>query len=153
MTGVYLPHLPALSRLALRLEGGTTDVVGVGQSNGMGFFYWNVRYVDGYTADGQNLGAPISRRGNRYRAVMQYWQSARTSYLLSYTRDETSGHFLEGGNSHRVAVGAQSQLNRNIDLDIQLQYESWKYPLLRSGPSSDFAASVGMKYVLPLGRK
>jgi hypothetical protein len=152
-TGLYLPQFPKLPKLDLRLEGGLTDVVGVEQPGGIGFFYWNIRYVDGYTNDGQILGSPMSRRGKRYKASTTYWSSARTRYLVTYTKDQANGKFLGGGSSDKVSFAAISRVKPNIDLDLQLQYGTWHYPLLAISKQNNFTSSLEVKYVFPTRSK
>jgi hypothetical protein len=152
-TGLYLPQIPRLSKLDLRLEGGLTDVVGVGQPFGTGFFYWNIRYVDGYTNDGQILGSPMSRRGKRYKASAKYWSSAHTSYSMTYTKDQANGKFLGGGSSDKVTFDASSRLKSNFDVNLQLQYGTWHYPLLAASNKNNFTSSLEVKYVFPVRSK
>ena len=49
--GLFFPHLPRIPRLGLRFEGVYTDLP-AGGALSHGFFYWNTRYLNGYTSQG-----------------------------------------------------------------------------------------------------
>ena len=49
-----MPRLPGLPHLDLRVEGAYTDLPNLREDNG--FFYFNGRYVDGFTNNGNLMG-------------------------------------------------------------------------------------------------
>jgi hypothetical protein len=60
--GLYLSHVPKIPKLDLRMEGVYTDVP-AGGALSHGFYYFNFRFKEGYTNDGQLLGSWIGRQG------------------------------------------------------------------------------------------
>ena len=53
-----------MERLDFRVEGSYTNLPGLIQTAEGGFFYWNDRYLDGYTNKGNIVGdATVGRQG------------------------------------------------------------------------------------------
>src|SRR5262249_20197244 len=62
--GLYLSHVPRLPHLDARVEASFTNLPEWVHNSQGGFFYWNVRYLDGYTNKGNIIGnATVGRQG------------------------------------------------------------------------------------------
>ncbi len=62
--GLYLSQVPGVQHLDLRVEASYTNLPGLIQTPQGGFFYWNDRYLDGYTNKGNIIGdATVGRQG------------------------------------------------------------------------------------------
>lgn len=153
--GLYLSHIPGLSRLDLRMEAGYTNLPGLIQPHGGGFFYWNVRYLDGYTNDGNIIGdATVGRQGISARAESTYWIAADRTIQLGFRSNVADSSFLQGGNLKDIYLHSEWRLKSKLSLNSFLQYERWNFPLLAStGSQNNFTASFMLVYSPPWGRK
>ena len=106
--GLYFSRLPRLPRLDLRIEGVYTDLPTGGRLS-HGFFYFNDRYLNGYTNQGQLLGSWIGRQGQGAQAWTNYWFSGRNRLQLNYRHQKVSWQFIPGGGTLTdVGVNARS---------------------------------------------
>ena len=64
--GLYLSHFPGLSRLDLRIESASTQLMGV--DHGGTFLYYSVEYHDANTNKGVLFGNATGRDSRSYRA-------------------------------------------------------------------------------------
>ena len=96
--GLYLSHIPLLSHMDARVEGGYDNLPGLLQPPGGGFFYWNTRYLDGYTNKGNIIGdATLGRQGISIRAETTYWFASDKTIQLGYRSNQVDSMFLQGG--------------------------------------------------------
>lgn len=144
--GLYFPRLPKLPRFDLRLEGVYTDNP-IGGGVCCGFYYFNGRYRNGYTNDGNLIGSWIGRDGQGGQAWLTYWQSPRSYIRFEYRHQKVSQQFVPyGGTVNDGGVEASFWLGRELSASAFLQYEKWNFPVLRPGPTSDFTTSVQLTY-------
>ncbi len=148
-SGLYFSHLPKLPKFDLRLEGVYTDNPIGTHSNNLccGFYYFNDRYRDGYTNDGNLMGSWIGRDGQGEQAWLTYWQNPRSYVRLHYRHQQVSQQFVpNGGKLTDGGVEASFWLGNELSVSANLQYEKWNFPVLRPGPTSDFTSSVQVTY-------
>ncbi|MGH7488478.1 MAG: capsule assembly Wzi family protein, partial [bacterium] len=105
--GVYLPQIPKVPKLDLRLEGVYTDVPG---QQSTGFIYFNGRYRSGYTNNGNLLASWIGREGRGGQAWATYWYSPRSKFQLAYRHAEVDKEFIGGGRLNDFGGSAQFML-------------------------------------------
>jgi hypothetical protein len=138
--GVYLPQLPKLPRLDLRVEAGYTDL-----PTGLlfpGFIYFSVRYANGYTNNGALLGSWMGRQGQGVQAWSTYWLSPKNTIQLSYRHQKVSGQFLpRGGTLNDAAVRADLWVRPDLSLSSSVQYEKWNFPVLSPRAQSNLTTS------------
>jgi Capsule assembly protein Wzi len=140
--GVYLPQVPKLKKLDLRLEAAYTDLP---KLLDQGYFYSNAHYPQGYTNYGQILGSWIGRQGIGGQASSTYWFSARNKATVSY-REVTADHSLLGGGNQNDVSGNFTWLVRpQIEVSAMGQYEHYNFPIL-GGAKSDFATSLEVRF-------
>jgi hypothetical protein len=146
--GLYLSHVPLAPHLDMRVEGGYTNLPGLLEPPGGGFFYWNTRYLDGYTNKGNILGnATLGRQGIGYRAESTYWFASDKTIQLGYRSNQVDSMFLQGGNLRDVHARSEWSFNPSVTLSSFLQYEWWNFPLLGAGKKqNDFTASFQLTY-------
>ncbi len=144
--GLYFSHLPKIPKLDLRLEGVYSDVP-AGGAIGHGFFYWNDRYVSGYTNEGNLLGSWIGRDGQGAQAWSSYWFTPKSRIQVNFRHEKVSQQFIPGGGS-LTDVGAQGNyvLRKTLDLSVSVQYERWLFPTIQPGPERNFTTSVGIRF-------
>ncbi len=139
--GISLSQVPGLSKLDFRAEGLYTPY-----DHFPGFFYFNVRYLQGYTNKGQLLGSWIGRQGTGYQAWSDYHFSARTKVGVSFRSAQVDRDFLRGGSLRDYSVHADIALNRGVTFSTFVQYERWNFPLLAATTQHNVTASVQVEY-------
>jgi membrane-associated phospholipid phosphatase len=144
--GLHLSHLPKIPKLDLRLEGVYSDVP-AGGAIGHGFFYWNSRYVSGYTNEGNLLGSWIGRDGQGAQVWTNYWFTPRNRLQFNFRHEKVSQQFLPGGGS-LTDVGAEGNfaIRKTLDLSVSVQYERWLFPVIQPGEQKNFTTSVGIRF-------
>jgi len=144
--GLYISHLPKIPKLDVRLEGVYSDVP-AGGAIGHGFFYWNGRYISGYSNEGNLIGSWIGRDGQGAQVWTNYWFSPRTRLQFNFRHEKVSQQFLPGGGS-LTDVGAQGDfaLRKTVQLSVSVQYERWLYPLIQAGEQRNLSTSVGIRF-------
>jgi membrane-associated phospholipid phosphatase len=145
-SGLYFSHLPKLAKLDLRVEGVYTDVP-PGGAIGHGFFYFNSRFLNGYTNDGFLIGDWIGRDGQGAQAWANYWFSPRTKFQLNFRHEKVSQQFVPGGGT-LTDFGAKTDfsIHSGVNFSVSVQRERWLFPILRPGIQHDTAASVGIVF-------
>ena len=146
--GLYLSHFPGMERLDFRVEASYTNLPGLIQTPEGGFFYWNDRYLDGYTNKGNIIGdATVGRQGISLRASSTYWAAADKTVQFGYRSEIADSMFLQGGNLRDIYAKSEWALNPKLSLSTFLQYEYWNFPLLSAGKKqNDFTASFQLTY-------
>jgi hypothetical protein len=136
--GVYLPQLPYVKKLDLRLEGVYTALPGIPE---VGYFYANAHYPQGYTNYGQVLGSWVGREGRGGAGTSTYWFSPRTKAALSYRRMVANPVFLGGGNLTDLSGSFTWLLNPRLEVSTVQGYDRWRFPVLTAGPKSSYATT------------
>lgn len=144
--GFYMPQLPKLPKLDFRVEAAYTNLQDFLQPVGGGFFYWNTRYLDGYTNQGRIMGnATVGRQGIAYRGSSTYWFASDRTVQLGYRSEEADSDFLKGGHLKDVYLQSGWSFHQNLSLTSFLQYEWWNWPLL-GNKQNDLTASLQLTY-------
>ncbi|MBZ5706793.1 MAG: phosphatase PAP2 family protein [Acidobacteriia bacterium] len=141
--GVYLPRIPKIPKLDLRLEGMYTDVPGFQPT---GFFYANSRYRSGYTNNGNLLASWIGREGRGGQGWATYWLSPKNKIQLGYRNATVDKEFLRGGRIQDISLRTELMLHPDLGISGFLQYETWRFPLLASGPQANFTGWVQLTF-------
>jgi membrane-associated phospholipid phosphatase len=144
--GLYMPRIPGIPKLDLRLEGGTTAPADF--PNCAGCFYVNDRYpVGSYVNNGKLIGSWLGRGGQGERAWITYWISSRNKIQFQYRHQKVDGDYLpQGGTINDGGVNAEFQLRPQVTVSGSVQYEKWTFPVLATGPQSNVTASVQITY-------
>ena len=142
-SGLYLPRVPGIPKLDLRVEGVYTDPPGGGTTIEHGFFYINDRFKSGYTNDGNLIGSWIGREGQGAQAWVTYWLSAKSKMQVNFRHQKVSQQFIpEGGTLTDFGVSADYRLRSNLDLSAWVQYERWLFPVIQPDVSRNVTAAV-----------
>lgn len=137
--GIYLPQLPKLSKLELRLEGFKAEPR-------LGTMYIDRRYHSGYTNEGNLIGSWIGRQALGGQAWTKYSFTPRTSLQLGYRHQEVDRFLAGGGHLNDFSARAEWRLGPRVAFSGQAQYEQWRFTGLRPGPESNFATSVQLTF-------
>jgi len=141
--GIYMPQLPRLHSMDFRFEGSYDNLPNLIQPPFGGFFYWNIRYLDGYTNQGNIIGnGTLGRQGIAFRAASTWWFGADRNVQIGYRNMTADNSFLQGGNLRDVQIRSEWALNKAVSISSFGQYEWWNFPLLSAGNrTTNFTAS------------
>jgi hypothetical protein len=144
--GIYMPRIPGIPKLDLRLEGGST--VPADYPTCAGCFYVNGRFPDGsYVNSGNLIGSWLGRAGQGEQVWSTYWLTPRNKIQFSYRHQQVSGKYLpQGGTVNDGGVTADFWVGRSVTLSGSVQYEKWNYPALASQPKSNVATSLELSF-------
>src|SRR5712664_2637494 len=140
--GIYMPRVPGVPKLDLRLEGGSTVPPDFPGCNGC--FYVNGRYPGGsYTNLGNLVGSWLGRAGQGEQAWSTYWLTSRNKIQFSYRHLKVDTSYLpQGGTLNDGRVKADFWLGPTVRLSGSVQYEKWNYPVLDPLPRSNVSSTV-----------
>jgi hypothetical protein len=142
--GIYLARIPGIQHLDLRAEGFYTDLPGL---QSVGTYYYNTRFLSGFTNEGNSLGHPVGRQGSGYKITTTFWASAQNSIQLSYRNARVSSEFIPGGNSvNDYYLKSNWVLSRQLSFLGSVQYENWRFPVLAVGQKSNVTSSIQLTY-------
>ncbi len=140
--GIYLPQLPGLRGMDLRVEGFSTNLPGLTYP---AYFYANQHYAQGYTNYGQIFGSWIGRQGSGVQATGTYWFSARNKGSVSYRKMVADKSFLQGGRLEDFSGSITWMVRPEIEFSATCQYEQWNFPLLSATAQTNVATSFGIR--------
>ena len=142
-SGLYLPQVPGIRKLDLRVEGVYTDPPGGNATVQHGFFYNNSRFRSGYTNDGYLIGSWIGRQGQGAEAWATYWLSARNNIQVNFRHQKVSQQFLpDGGSLTDFGVSGDYWFRPNFGISAWVQRERWLFPVLQPGAAHNVTAAV-----------
>lgn len=151
--GLYFPHLPKLPKLDFRVEGVYTDNPNPNPVLQHGFFYWNGRYRNGYTNDGNLMGSWIGREGQGAQAWSTYWFKPKDKLQFSFRHQKISQQFVpSGGTLTDGSVSADFWLNSLWSVSGTVQYEAWNVPVLSLDRQDDVSTSIQITFHPKLNR-
>lgn len=139
--GIYMPRIPGIPKLDLRLEGGTTVPPDFPGCNGC--FYVNGHYPDGsYINFGNLIGSWLGRAGQGEQGWSTYWLTSRNKIQFNYRHQKIDTFYLpQGGTLNDGGVKADFWLNSTLMFSGSVQYEKWNYPVLDPLPRSNVTTS------------
>jgi membrane-associated phospholipid phosphatase len=149
-SGLYLPRLPKLAQVDLRVEGIYTDIPSL---DGVGVAYGNIHYLSGYTNYGQIIGNAIGREGRGVNVWAAWHPTALNKVELHYRNQRVNPEFLQGGNLSDFDAGATIAQSGGLVFSGKVQYEHWDFPLLSTTAKSNLSAAVQISYRPAQGRK
>lgn len=139
--GIYLPKLPRIPKLDLRVEGGSTSPPDFSSCNGC--FYSNGRFLSGFTNHGNIMGSWLGRAAQGEQAWSSYWLSARNKIQFNYRHRKADSQFLAGGGTvNSVALKADIWWKSQTEISGSIQYETWNFPALAPRPQSNLTTSL-----------
>jgi len=149
LSGIYLPQLPKLRKVDVRLESAYTDAPGV-RGDGH-FFYVNGGYAQSYTNNGQLLGHWVGRAGKAYQGSATYWFSTTNKARIEVRALQVSSNYLPGGGRQWDVAGSyESKLPRkNLDFRVAVQGERWLIPAITPRTERNLSLSFCVTYHPP----
>ena len=146
-SGLYLPRIPKIPKLDLRVEGIYTDVPSNERLLENGFFYWNTRYRSGYTNLGSLIGNWIGREGQGAQAWSTYWFTPKDNMQLSFRHEKVSRLLVPGGGTLTdVKASGSFWLRSSVSLSGSVQYETWDFPVITSTRQTNVTTGVQLTF-------
>jgi membrane-associated phospholipid phosphatase len=143
--GLYMPQLPGLRKVDLRIEAVLTDPPH--GENGGHFVYFDGFYHDLYTNKGNIIGSWIGREGMGFQGWNTYWFTTKNNIQLGYRHATVSKDFLpSGGSVNDGSVKVNWWLTGDLSVSGSLQYERWFAPIVASGPQTDWSSAVNLTF-------
>ena len=143
LAGLYIPRLPAVQKLDLRLEAGYTDPPYSGGDVANGAFYYDGTWLTGFQNAGHLMGSWMGRQGQGVQAWSTYWFTPQNKLEFSYRHQKVSQQFLsEGGTLADASVKADWRLKSVIGISASVQYEAWTFPVLASARQSNITTMI-----------
>jgi membrane-associated phospholipid phosphatase len=150
--GIYITRIPGIPKLDFHVEGVSTEspcaLIGAG-GHGCGgnrglYSYYNVKYRDGYTNDGQLIGNTVGRDGRTVQSWFTYWLSPQNTLQFIYRNSSVASNFVPGGGDWQD-YGLRNEMHSQNGLYVksELQYEHIShYPILFAGAENNVTAIV-----------
>ena len=130
--GIYMPQIPGIPKLDLRVEGGSTAPVDFPACNGC--FYENGRFLNSYTNQGNIMGSWLGRASQGEQAWVTYWLTSHNKIQFNYRHRQIDRQFIpNGGTVNDGGMKADVWLSGKTELIGSLQYEKWNIPVLAPG--------------------
>ncbi|HET9802038.1 MAG TPA: capsule assembly Wzi family protein [Candidatus Acidoferrum sp.] len=144
--GIYLPRVPGISKLDFRAEGMYSDPP-IGGTVSHGFFYFNGRYLSGYTADRNLMGSWIGRQGQGGEGWATYWFSPPNKLQLNFRHQKVSQQFVPfGGTLTDGGVRGDFWIGSQFSVSASVQYEKWNFPIIAARAETNISTSIRFTY-------
>jgi hypothetical protein len=143
--GIYMPQIPGIPKLDLRVEGGSTAPVDFPACNGC--FYTNSRFPNSYTNNGNLMGSWVGRASQAEQAWATYWLTSRNTIQFNYRHRKLDRQSISnGGTVNDGGMKADVWLSGMTELSGSLQYEKWGIPVLAPKVQSNVTASFQLTF-------
>lgn len=144
--GMYLSHLPGLTKLDLRGEVTSTEMLS-SVDFGPQFLYFNNQYHDANTNKGILFGSPTGRDARSYQGWSTYHFSATNKLILGYRQLKASNIFFPGGGTQTdVNARFEWQLRPNLLVSTFVQGERWLIPVLEQNSQRNVTGQIQLTY-------
>jgi Capsule assembly protein Wzi/PAP2 superfamily len=144
--GLYIPRVPKIPRMEIRVEGLKTVHPDAGPCCVPGFTYFDRRYISGFTNDQTLMASWVGRAGWGGQGWVTYNFSPRTMLQAAYRNQHVDREFIGGGNLCDVTVKTNITIRDQVTFSGGLQYEHWNFPVLTPGSQSNFTTAVEVTY-------
>jgi hypothetical protein len=141
--GIYLPQLPKLPHVDFRAEAAYTDLPGLIPKD---YFYWNLRYLNGYTNSGHVIGDWVGRQGKALEFSSRYWFSGQNKLEVVYRKLGVSPQTGRRGTEQNVKVSVDWAISPTLLASGSVQSEWWNFPVIAPTTQSNTAISFQMTY-------
>lgn len=144
--GIYLTRFPLLPRLDFHMEAASTECANCPYPQLLN--YWNSKYRDGYTNNGNLIGNTVGRMGRAIQFWFTYSISPQNTLQFTYKHNTVSRDFVpQGGAWQDYSLRHEMYLHSGFYVKSQLQYEHIsRYPLLFSEPQRNVTAIVELGF-------
>ena len=147
LAGIYIPKLPKIAKMDLRVEGVYTDPPESGGDIGFGFFYYDPTWITGFQNDGHLMGNWVGREGQGAQAWTTYWFNPRNKLQFGFRHQKVSHEFIpNGGTLTDANVRADFWVRSRFSVSSCVQYEAWNFPVIASTRQSNVTTSIQLSF-------
>ena len=144
--GLYLSHVPGLTKLDLRAEGVSTDPP-TSRSVSGSFMYWEGLEKQGYTNQGQLFGDWIGREDKGGQFWATYHLSGDEWVQAAWRRQKAAKDFVPGGTTlNDFSVQVLKRIGPDIEINGNFDLESWKAPVYLPGQQTVTSTTVQLTW-------
>jgi hypothetical protein len=150
--GLYLSHVPGISKLDLRVEGIDSDSsvestpAYLGSIGGR-YQYWEVMQAQGYTNQGQLFGDWIGREDKGGQAWITYHLSGNEWLQLGLRNQKASKDFIPGGTTlNDINFQAVKRIGKDFEINGNFTYEHWKAPIYLPGQQTVTTTTIQLTW-------
>jgi hypothetical protein len=141
--GLYIPRLPGVPKMDLRLEGGYTDPPPSGSDVAFGAFYWDATWLTGFQNAGHLMGSWLGRQGQGGQVWTTYWFTPRNKLQFAFRHQKVSHEFVpNGGTLADASVRAEFWPHSTFSFSASVQYEMWNFPVIATSRQSNVTTSI-----------
>jgi membrane-associated phospholipid phosphatase len=149
--GFYIPRMPKLQKLDLRVEAVYTNVPTIHPNenfvNGGHYIYWDSFYRNLYLNKTNLIGSWIGRDGTGYQAWSTYHFSAKNNIEFAYRHAKVDKTFIPQGETvNDGSVSVNWWFRNDFCVSGFVQYEKWLAPILASGPQANVTTSLALTF-------
>ncbi len=145
-SGIYLSHVPGVSKLDFRVESVSTDPPTHASSGGR-FLYYEAVAQQGVTENGFLFSDAIGREDKGGQAWLTYHLSPSEQVQVSYRNVKAAKDFLAGGTTqNQYKLDLVKRIQPDVELHAYVQYEGWKAPLYKPGLNTDVSVWGGLTW-------
>ncbi len=141
--GIFLPQLPKLRHMQLRAEASYTDLPGLLITD---YFYWNLRYLSGYTNNGHIIGDWVGRQGKALQFSSAYWLTPRNKIEVMYRKLSVNPDTGRRGTQQDLRASVEWSLSPTLQASGWVQHERWNFPVLAPAAVSNTSISLQLTY-------
>lgn len=144
--GLYLPVIPKLHKLDLRIEGVYTALPNL-RALGTGYYYSNSRFLNGYTNQGVILGHWIGREGVGFNVKSSYHAASTMKWDFAFKTAYQGSQYLDGGGRlSQFRVGGRWATGNHVSVQGSVTVERWRFPVLSNLPQLRVVPSLEVRY-------
>jgi hypothetical protein len=131
--GLYLSHVPGISKLDLRAEAVSTDPP-IKSSQGGRFMYWEGIQKQGYSNQGQLFGDWIGREDKGGQGWITYHLSGNEWLQVGVRNQKAAKDFIPGGTTlNDLSFQAVKRIGKEFEINGNFTLEHWKAPIYLPG--------------------
>jgi hypothetical protein len=144
--GIYLSHVPHISKLDVRVEGASTDPP-VSTSSGGRFMYFETIQRQGYTNKGALFGDWIGREDKGGQAWITYHLSGNEWLQIAVRDQKAAKDFIPGGTTlSDITFQGVKRIGKDFEIDGKFAYERWKAPIYLPGTQTVTTTTIRLSW-------
>lgn len=144
--GLYLSHVPGVSRLDFRVEAASTDPP-VSSSQFGHFMYYEAIQRQGYTNHGQIFGDWIGREGKGGQGWITYHLSGNEWIQAGLRNQKVAKDFIPGGTTlNDVNFQVVKRIGKAFEINGNFDYEKWNAPIYLPGPQTVTTTTIKLTW-------
>ena len=144
--GFYMPRIPGLPNLELRVEAGYTDIATLRSVRG-DFEYFDFFYHDLGVNKGNLIGDWMGREGQGVQSWLTYRLGARNTVEAGYRHAKVAKDFIPSGETFNDgSLKVNWWVRHDLTVSGMVQYEKWDAPILAPGPQTDWTSSLQITF-------